>query len=1143
MLTALISASPLMAEGPKVTVDSRDRTVSAVLKRLKHDTGYEFFYNDSHIDGKRAVKVNAKDQDLSAVLDMLFRGTDIHSIIRDRQVILTRRAGGNEKPGTKRNDRNGNTSESHGVKVSGTVVDESGEPLIGATIHEKGTSNGAATDLEGNFSLNVESANSRLVVNYVGFDQVELKAGGGNPLTVVMKENASSLNEVVVIGYGSMKKRDLTGSVSSVKINETTAATVSSVSNALAGKAAGLQVSVNNAQPGAGSTFRIRGAASPNSDNSPLIIIDGFLVNPTSDSKTSVGKYDSGSNDNFLGSINPNDIESIEVLKDASSTAIYGARAGHGVILITTKKGQKGRAKVNYSGSVSLQTIAKNYRMLDAAGFMTESERYLREMWRIDNYVGIFGGKDEDEMMQSNPYVPKFTADQIANPGPTTDWMDAVTRTGFQTQHNLSVSGGTDAMRYLVSGNVFLQNGIVKNNDLKRYTLRTNIDQKFNKHFSGGINMTLSRMDQNSIPGGSSHNEDAGVIVAASQSNPLLPIRNEDGTYTINPERAYLPNPVSLLEITNVSRRDRFLGSVYLEYRPIEELVLKLNAGMDHNAHKRKVYLPKTTLYGAKVNGQADIAQYDQNDYLLEFTASYNNTFAEDHRLNVVAGASYQNFNKEGVNAGNSDFLSDALLYNALSFGRYAKPWVGSSNSSDEMASVFGRVNYSYKGRYLLTATLRADGSSYFAKGHQWGYFPSVALGWRFADEEFLAAANSWLSNGKLRLSWGQTGNSSIGYQTISLYRDRDNYGNVFVHGFGGTANLGFQLTQLGNPDITWETTTEWNIGLDLGFINNRIGLSVDFFKKEISNLLNWRPLQHIQEVLSIADNIGSTQSHGLEISLNTVNIENRNFTWTTDLTFQFYRDRWKTRADSWSPAAYQQYDGWIRPWEGFYVADGLVQPGEEIPYMPNAIPGQIKVKDINGYTYNEDGTFKTDEHGLPILTGEPDGKINDADRITVGSRDPGFIMGFNNTFKYRDFDLNIYFYGHFNQWTTGAYQDIWLGSVQNIANGSNMPTSASEIWSTDNPDGWRPGYAQRYNTYDSGSTTFYLKKCWFVRCRNITLGYRIPVKRLDNLRVYVDVTNPFILSNYKGLDMETDDSQWAYPNVRSFSFGIDLTF
>ena len=1133
---------PLAAQ-VKVSVKVTKQPVKTVLEQIKKSSGYEIFYNDDHVKNLKPVTIKAKNEDIKKVLNKIFAGTGISYIIRGKQVIITK---GNGKSTTKgipaKNEYPKKLAAPHAV--TGTVTGTDGEPLIGVTVREKNTNNATVTDLNGGFSLKTQNPNATLELSYVGYRNTIIKAYPDKVINIKMQEDSELLDELVVVGYGAVKKSDLTGAVSQIKVNETTAATVSSITNALAGKAAGLQVSLNTAQPGSSSTIRIRGAASPNTDNSPLIVIDGFPVNPTSDSKTAVGKYYSGSNDNFLGSINPNDIESIEVLKDASSTAIYGARAGHGVILITTKKGKAGKATVTYSGNASVQTIAKSYKMLDARGFMIETERYRKEKWRIDNYVGMFGGKDEEQMMQTDPYVPKYTQEMIDNPGETTDWFGEVTRNGFQTQHNLSVQGGNESTRYLVSGNVFLQDGIVKKNDLGRYTFRTNISQKFNKHFSGGVNLTFSRIDQNSIPSGSSFNEDAGVMVSTSQQNPLQPVRDEQGNYTINPDASYLPNPVSLLDITNKSRRDRFLGSVYVEYKPIKDLTLKLDLGVDRNNQKRSVYLPKTTLYGKKVNGQADIAQYDQNDYLLEFTASYQKQFADIHELNAVAGYSFQEFNKEGVSAGNSDFLSDALLYNALSFGQYIKPWVGSSRSSDKMASFFGRVNYTLMGRYLLTATLRADGSSYFAKGHQWGYFPSVALGWRFSEENFMKNFSPWLSNGKLRLSWGQTGNSSIGYQTISLYSDRDSWGNRFIHGFGGTEHIGFQLTQLGNPNITWETTTEYNAGIDLGFFRNRLNLTIDYFSREISNLLNWRPLQHMSEVLSIADNMGKTRSHGLEITLNSTNIDNRDLTWTSDFTFSFYRDRWEERAEGWSPAAYERYKGAIRSWQGYYVADGLVQPGEEIPYMPNAIAGQVKVKDINGYSYNEDGTFKTDEHGLPILTGKPDGKINDADRVYLGSRDPGYIMGFNNTLRFKNFDFNIYFYGHFNQWTTGSYYDMWLGSISTLDNGRNVPVSASEIWSTDNPTGWRPGYAQIYNTYDVGATTFYMKKCWFVRCRNITLGYNVPVKKgLSRLRVYADVTNPFMLTNYKGLDMETDDSSWAYPNMRSFNFGVEMTF
>lgn len=1145
-LTLIMGAGYLQSAAQvKVSVNANNQPIEKVLDQIGKSSGYEIFYVDGHLDDLGNVTVKATNEDLKSVLDRIFAGKDVTRTIRDRQVIITRRKKKDNRPGKSAGRKENRTAGAATVtRLTGTVTGTDGEPLIGATVFEKGTQNGVVTDVDGNFEINVHKPDATLAVSYVGYDGISVKATPGKAMKITMRENSELLNEVVVVGYGTMKKSDLTGSVSQIKIDETRAATVSSVTNALAGKAAGMQVSLSTSQPGAASTIRIRGAASPNTDNSPLIVIDGFPVNPTSDGKTAVGKYNSGQNDNFLGSINPNDIESIEVLKDASSTAIYGSRAGHGVILITTKKGKAGRATVTYTGNVSAQVMAKGYDMLDARNYMIQTERYRMEKWRIDNGVGFFGGKDEEATMQTNPYTPKYTQDMIANPGETTDWFGAVTRTGFQTAHNLNVQGGAENTRYLVSGNFMMQNGLVKNNDMKRFTLRSNITQKFNEHFSGGIYLTFSRIDQNSIPSGLSSNEDSGVMVAAASQSPLQPIYDENGNYTTNPLAAYLPNPVSMLDITNKSRRNRFLGSTYVEYKPIKELTFKLNLGIDYNNHKRQVYMPKTTLYGQKVDGQADIAQYDQNDYLAELTASYVKDFSDIHSINAVIGASYQKFNSEGFTAGNSGFLSDALLYNNLSYGDYAKPWVSSSKQNSEMASFFGRINYSLMNRYLLTATIRADGSSNFAKGHQWGYFPSVALGWRFSEENFMDRARSWFSNGKLRLSWGQTGNSSIGYQAVSMYRGANSGGTKMNHGFGGVEHLGFIISQLGNPDITWETTTEFNVGLDLGFINNRINLTVDYFNREISNLLNWRTLACISPVSGIADNMGKTRSQGLEITLNTINIDNRDFSWTTDLTFSFYRDRWEERAENWTPSVYSRYKGAVRPLEGYFLTDGLVQPGEEIPSMPGAIPGQIKIRDINGYVFNADGTYKTDEHGIPVLTGQPDGKIDDADRVYMGSRDPGFIMGFNNTLRYKNFDFNIYFYGHFNQWTTGAYRDLWIQNAYIVDENKNVPVSIEEMWSTDNPDGWRPGFAQSSNSIHMGSTDFYLKKCWFIRCRNITLGYSIPVKKgISKLRVYADVNNPFMLTNYKGLDMETDDSAYAIPNVRSFNFGVEISF
>lgn len=1096
-------------------------SVEKAIMELQAKCGYSFVYITGDIDVKRTVSVNA-DRIEEAVRQIL-QGQGVSYEIQGKSIIIKKR--GKQKE----------TGKPQVIK--GVVKDDLGEAVTGASVVNKSTGKGTITDVNGNFSLE-GNANATLEISYIGYQTQNLKATGGKALAITMNENNELLDEVVVVGYGTMKKRDLTGAVASVKMEDAPVGTVSTISHALAGKAAGLQVSTISAQPGSGSTFHIRGAASVNAGNAPLIIIDGFPTNPASDDAVNAGRYDAGSSDNILASINPNDIESIEVLKDASSTAIYGARAGNGVIIVTTKKGKTGAAKVTYSGTVSVQALAAEYEMLDAHRFMTESNRYAKEAWMKNNGVGVYGGKSEGDI--ATAYKPYYTDSQINNRSNTTDWFKEITRTGFQTQHNLSINGGTESTKYMVSANFFRQNGIVKNNDMDRYTGRVNLEQKLSKYVNMGVNMAISRNRTNNVPLGAGQSENASIMVAAAQFSPLLPIKDENGDYTLNSQAAFLPNPVSLLEITDRTTKERMLGTSFVEIKPIRDLTLKANFGIDRNYQKRKVYMPKTTLYGQKKDGQADIAQYDKSDYLMELTANYSKNIG-NHRFDALAGYSFQRFTDESIYGGNSQFLTDGFLYNNLGAGAYPKPSVKSSASKNEMGSFFGRLNYSYMERYLLTATLRADGASNFAKNNRWGYFPSIALGWRFTEEEFLNPLKAVVSNGKLRLSFGQTGNSNIGNKAISYYKTGNN------NEFGGVESVGVYLSQLGNPDLKWETTTEWNIGLDLGVFNNCLNVTAEYFRKIVSGLLNTRPLMSFNEVSTIAANIGKTQSQGFELTVNSTNFSTKDFSWNTDFTFSLYRDKWNTRDESWTPTAYSQYNSPIRYLAG-YLSDGLIQAGENVSWMPGSLPGQVKIRDIDGYVYNEDGSVEVDKHGIPLKSGKPDGKLNDADKVIYGSTDPGYLMGLNNTIRYKNFDFNIYFYGQFDVLNAGSYKDLWLTGtsgmtgIVNMYRGYNMPTSAIAVWTSDNQAATRPGYFQDKSTWGIGD--YYLQKSWFVRCRNITLGYTFPKsKLLANIRIYADVNNPFTITPYNGLDLETDNSVWAYPNMRSFSLGLDIKF
>ena len=1133
-LSQMVAAT--YAQTTKLSLSIKNETLEYVLKQIEKQSEFLFFYNLEEINKNEKISITKKNANIQDVLDAIATKTGLKYTIKDRHIVLTTEI---SSPVTGIIQQN--------RKITGTVNDTFG-PIAGANIIQKGTTNGTTTDVNGNYSIEVPE-NAVLQISFIGYIQQDIAVKGKSIIDVLLKEDTQALEEVVVVGYGTMKKKDLTGAVASVKMDDAPVGTVSTISHALAGKAAGLQVSAVSAQPGGGTNFRIRGAASVNASNDPLIIIDGFPISTPNEDKIKTGKYSSGTTDTILASINPNDIESIEVLKDASSTAIYGARAGNGVIIITTKKGKTGAPTVTYSGTASVQTLANSYDMLDAKDFMIQSNRYQYEQWMKDNKIGIYGGKNESEA--SSTYTPRYTDAQISNPTNDTNWFDEITRTGFQTQHNISINGGTDMTKYLISGNFFKQNGVVKNNDMERYTGRMNLEQVISKYVKVGVNLTLSRNQMNNVPLGSGQNENASIMVAAAQFNPILGIRDENGEYILNDEAAFLPNPVSLLDITDKTTKERLLATSFIEVKPIKDLTLKANLGIDRNYQKHKVYLPKTTLYGAKKDGQADIAQYDKSDYLLELTANYAKQFG-NHNLNALVGYSFQRFTDESLSAGNSQFLIDGFLYNNLGAGAYPKPSVGSSASKDEMASFFGRVNYSFKDRYLLTATLRADGASNFAQNNRWGYFPSVALGWRFTEEEFMRPLINVLSNGKLRLSYGQTGNSNIGNKAISYYKTGNN------NEFGGTESVGVYLDQMGNPDLKWETTTEWNVGLDLGFFNNRLNVTAEYYHKVVSDLLSERTLLSYNEVSKIAANIGETQSQGFELTINTKNIDTKDFSWNSDFTFSFYRDKWKTRDASWKPAAYSQYDAPIRYYFG-YMSDGLIQEGETVDWMAGSVPGQVKIKDLDGYVYNEDGTLKVDKYGIPVKSGKPDGKIDEADMVIYGSKDPGYMIGFNNTLRYKNFDFNIYFYGQFALWNIGSYKDLWLTGadgmtgIVNMYRGYNMPVSSKDVWSHDNTSATRPGYFQDKSPVSAGSTStgkigdYYLEKSWFIRCRNITLGYTIPMKQskkvLSNIRVYADINNPFTITPYKGLDLETDNSVWAYPNVRSFSLGLDITF
>lgn len=1096
----------------QVTVDIKNKPLKDALKEIESKSSLKFFYSNDLKGLDKIVSLKISDSNIDVTLGQLLSGSEISYQKQDNNIILLipKKAGSQGNP----------------KKIKGVVKDEKGETIIGASVTVKGTSIGTVTDIDGSFSLDVPQ-DAALTISYLGFLPQEIKTGDKMALDIILKENTQVLDEIVVVGYGVQKKRDLTGALSSVKMDDAPVGTLSTVSHALAGKAAGLRVTQTTAQPGAGAKFRIRGETSINAGNEPLIVIDGFPVSSSPTPGGASGSYqnDAGSQDNVLEMLNPNDIESIEVLKDASATAIYGARAGHGVILVTTKRGKEGKTSVTYSGNMAVSQMASRYELMNAQEYMTLNNVYALEKWRRDHAQGVYAGYTPVETPYD--YTPLYTDAQIAN-AKTTDWMKEITRTGFQQSHNVSLTGGNEKGRYLASLNYFDQKGIIKNSNMNRLTINLNSDYELSKYIKAGFSVNISRNYYDNVPMGTGENEGSGLIASAAFFEPYIPVRDDNGEYSVSNVYTLRPNPVSLLDIKDNTTKDRVLASGYLQAEPIKGLLLKTTMGFDRRSAKRKAYYPSTVVGRDKSkNGIGHQIQDDGMDYLVNFTANYMKTFG-DHSLTALAGWEFQRLTSEWFRAGNTNFPIDAFEYNNLGAGSGDKD-VASESSQREMASVFGRINYSYADKYLFTATMRADGASNFNPDRRWGYFPSVSLGWRFVEESFMSGIKGVLSNGKLRGGYGQTGNSNIGNRTLNYFGS----GEKWV--FGNTGSTGMKLTQLGNQYITWETTSEWNIGLDLGFLNNRINLTAEYYDRIVSDLLvTDKKLASYSEITTMAANIGKTRGRGLELTLNTVNIQRKDLMWTSDLTFSTYEDRWEERDPDWVPRPYESAKDPIRA-TYTYLSDGLLQPGEEAPaWQKGLLPGQIKLKKLD----------------------KSSDVLSQGDKVMIGSNDPDFSFGFNNTLRYKRLDFNMYLYGEAGRLHGPGYKDIWtpynfLASIKGLPNGAK---NALNSWTSDQGTATTPSILNSDEGKMAGD--YFIKKISFLRCRNITVGYTVPVsqKIVNSLRITATVNNPFLISNYDGLDPETDYdvrrsaetpniSNSSYPNVRTYSLGVDIKF
>ena len=980
--------------------------------------------------------------------------------------------------------------------VSGTVTDfATGEALPGVNVVLKGTTTGTVTDVNGQYQLSVPDADATLIFSSVGFTSDEIPLQNRSVVDVSLMQDIQSLSEVIVVGYGVQRKSDVTGAVSSVSADEINQYPNIGATQALQGRAAGVTITSSNGEPGANPRIRIRGGSSINASSNPLYVVDGFAgATPPP----------------------PGDIASIEILKDASATAIYGSRGANGVVLITTKQGTAGKTKVELQTSYSIQEVGKKLDLLNGEQFAA----LMNEIYADNRY----------------PDTGSY--------GKGTDWQDEIFRQGALQNYQLSASGGTENINFYASLNYFGQDGIIINSDYSRLSALTNLDFKASEKVKIGTKLLINRTTRNGVrtqetSGGSNA---AGVIGSALRFSPILGIFDENGDFTRSDVGDPIDNPVAVAtQRENESVNDLFQGNIYAEIDLWEGLNFRTTLGIQTNNNRTGIFVPTTLNEGNNTGGTARIVSEKNTNIINENYFTYNKTFNTIHTLGAMAGYSYQSYRGEDWDAENRSLISNAISYWNLGAGSsYQGP---SSGLTDwVMSSFYGRLNYNFSDRYLLTFTGRYDGSSRFGTNNKWAFFPSGAFAWILTEEQFMQGILDPVSNLKLRASYGITGNTEIGsYQSLARFS------STFTV-IGGNPLNAVRPTEVQNPDLTWESTQQTNIGLDLGLFTNRVNLTVDYYYKKTVDLLYRLPLPPYSGYSSSLQNIGSLENKGWEFSLNTVNTEGA-FAWTTDFNITFNKNKILSLPqgeiiESAVPGHLLNTQSHIiregAPVGSFYgyIYDGIYQEGDNFDAESAKSPGDVKYRDINGRDENNE------------LTGLPDGKVNNDDRTIIGNPHPDFTFGFNNDFRFRNFDLNIFFQGSVgnDMLNISRMESEWMSGK------SNASIAALDRWTPTNTDTDIP----RASINNSNAvSTRWIEDGSYIRLKNISLGYNLPASiaeqfKIRTLRVFVSAQNLLTITDYTGYDPEVSyrDSNrnlgmdyGSYPNVKSYTVGLNIGF
>lgn len=985
--------------------------------------------------------------------------------------------------------------------VKGIVKGPDGLPVIAANISQKGTNNATITDLYGNFTLNITGQHPVLVISYIGYVTTEVNVSGRAFIEVVLQEDVEALDEVVVVGYGTMRKKDVTGAVSSVRTEDITKNATSNVMQAIAGKMSGVQVVQNSGTPGGDVSILIRGVGTIN-DASPLYVIDGVPV--------------SGG----MWYLNPNDVESIDVLKDASATAIYGSRGANGVVMVTTKQAQEGHTEINFDYSYGIQHTAKTYDMLNASQYAA-----------LHNEMRTNAGPEYS-------LNPAFSDPESLGTG--TDWMDAIFRTAPMQKVNLSMLGGNQKISHATSLGYYTQDGIMKNSSYNRLSLQSNISSKIVSNVTVRANVNLSAENRRTQPVGT-------VIQNAMRILPSIPIQDENGEYagpTGNAEwNGNALNPVAIINEQNYRMKGfRMLSNISLEWEIIKGLKFKTTGGAELGYDYNNSYIPKYKwgMNESKNTMQTVSSAYEQL-YLWDNTLNYDKSFGK-HRINAMAGTSYQEYKKESVSASGSGRASE--LTTELDNATKATD-VGGNSLRWALMSYMARLHYSYDDRYLVTATFRADGSSKFGKDNRFGYFPSFAAAWNIGNESFMQSVKP-ISQLKLRAGYGQTGNQNIG-----AYAFADKLSVNGVYNFGSQRGFESNLVNLiypyllSNPSVKWEAVEQYNVGVDIGFLKNRIVANLDFYVKNTRDMLTKKPVPQTSGTsLEQADwppvNIGKVLNRGFEFTINTKNFVGE-FKWETNLNMSFNHNEVVSIGgpEILNGVSLIREGQPINSFYG-YKLGGVYQTLDEVftgPVMENRAADKAS---HNPYKNTSPGD-------MWFVDVDGNGEINDLDRTVIGNPSPDCIFGFNNTFSYKNFDLSIFFQGALGN-------QVWNGvraSHESMNSTYNQLASTLERWTGEGTSSSMPRAIYADPNNNSRASTRWLENGSYAKLKNLTFGYTLPENwtnraKVKALRLYVSFDNLCTITNYSGLDPEVGLSgldYGVYPSARTYMFGVSVKF